>query len=88
MTRDGHVGLGSRVDPNVVSVSVMVEKATVGSKVSFELPSVHTRTMASFLISLRLDAASADRASRAFSNASLTVSASVISCGSSGDVTT
>ena len=87
VTRHWRVGLSFRIEPDVVTTPVMIEEATVGSKVPFELPPVHTFTVASFLISLRLDAASAARASRAFSNASLTVSASVTSCGSSGEVT-
>jgi hypothetical protein len=68
--------------------AMMIQEAAVETKVPFERPSVHAFTRVSFLINLRRDAARAVRASRAFSNASSTVSASVMRCGSSGEVTT
>ena len=46
---------------------------------AFQSPSIHALTPANFLISLRLEAAKAAMASRAFSKASFTVSASVMS---------
>ena len=82
------VGLRPGIDPDIVPGSMMIQETAVETKVLFQRPSIHAFTPASFLINLRRDAARAARASRAFSNASSTVSASVMSCGSSGEVTT
>jgi hypothetical protein len=56
-------------------------KGTIFAKVPFKRPPVHAFTPASFLLSFRLEAARAVKASLAFSKASLTVSADRLESG-------
>ena len=83
---------GSLIDPNVMFPAVMVENTAVFAQVSFEVAPIHGIRQPdirdSFLNSLTRDCRNARRASRALANASETVSASVMSSGSSGEVTT
>src|SRR4051812_4886601 len=90
---DGRLRERPIVNPDVMPTAVVVEAAVVEAKVLLEQTPAHVRARlfvpASTVCrnSFARDCFSDLRASRAISNASSTVSASVMSCGSNGDVT-
>ena len=70
-----------------MTATVMIEETAMSAKVLSQRAAIHPLAFARLFMSFRREADSAESAFRAFSNAPLTVSASVMSCGSRGEVT-
>ena len=77
----------SWINSDVMMATVVIQKTATNAKALFQRSTVHSLALVSLFMSFRREANSAEIASRAFSKAPFTVSASVISCGSKGEVT-